>query len=277
VQLFHEGSYEAALAEFHKAYQIAPSYRILFNLAQVHYELHDYVGALRSFRQYLTEGAAEIGAERRAQVEAEIGKLQGRVAFLDIDVQPAGADVLVDDVPVGMSPLDKPVLVNAGIRRVTAAKGGRTSPLRSVTVAGGDRVTVAVQVPDPPAARPVAALATGAGPAAPEPRRISPLVWWGGGATAVLAGAAGGFAVAASQAKKSFDRELQTFPTTKERVDQARGRMVTLAGLTDGLTAAALVAGGITLVLALTGGSDEHGHALAIGLSPGGATLAGRF
>src|SRR5256885_2175420 len=79
VQLFHEGSFEAALAEFRKAYQVAPSYRLLYNIGQVHYELHDYVGALKSFRQYLTDGSTDIPADRRVAVEAEIRKLEGLV------------------------------------------------------------------------------------------------------------------------------------------------------------------------------------------------------
>src|SRR6266498_3420123 len=53
VDLFHEGNFEAALAEFRKAYATAPSYRILYNIAQAYYELHDYVNALKTYQQYL--------------------------------------------------------------------------------------------------------------------------------------------------------------------------------------------------------------------------------
>src|SRR3954451_15330684 len=115
VQLFHEGSFEAALAEFRKAYQVAPSYRLLYNIGQVHYELHDYVGALKSFRQYLGDGSAEVPPERRVQVDAEIKKLQGLCGYLEVTAEPEGADILVDDVPVGIAPLGGPVLVNAGL------------------------------------------------------------------------------------------------------------------------------------------------------------------
>jgi tetratricopeptide (TPR) repeat protein len=38
VKLYHEGSYDAALAEFTKAYRLAPNYRVLYNLAQVQAE-----------------------------------------------------------------------------------------------------------------------------------------------------------------------------------------------------------------------------------------------
>ncbi|MET0596064.1 MAG: hypothetical protein ABW133_25410, partial [Polyangiaceae bacterium] len=67
VQLFHEWSFEAALAEFRKAYQLAPSYRLLYNIAQVHYELHNYVDALKAFRQYLNEGGTDVPVDRRTQ------------------------------------------------------------------------------------------------------------------------------------------------------------------------------------------------------------------
>jgi tetratricopeptide (TPR) repeat protein len=282
VQLFHEGSFEAALAEFRRAYQIAPSYRILYNLAQVHYELHDYVGALRSFKQYLNDGLAEIAPDRRAQVEAEVQKLEGRVAYLDVSTNVAGADILVDDQLVGIAPLDGPVLVNAGIRRVSAAKSGRTSPQRNVTMAGGDHVKIAVLIPDPPPPRGAAAAVTQSVPLAPLPvENDHARVWFALGATAVLGAVAGGMAVATHQAKRAFDNELNTFPSTKDRLDATRSRMVVLAAVTDGLTAAALVAGGITLYFAVAGGdSGARGQArssLAVGISPGGASLRGRF
>src|SRR5262245_55283292 len=60
VQLFHEGSLEAALAEFQKAHQLAPNYRLHYNIAQVQYELHNFVEALRSFWKYLAQGGSEI-------------------------------------------------------------------------------------------------------------------------------------------------------------------------------------------------------------------------
>jgi len=60
VELYREGSYEGALAEFRKAYQISPSYRVLYNIAQTQYALHDFVSAHRSLVQYMAEGRGEI-------------------------------------------------------------------------------------------------------------------------------------------------------------------------------------------------------------------------
>src|SRR6188768_2257405 len=78
VSLYREGSFDAALAEFRRAYEIAPNYRILYNLAQVQVERHDSVAALTLFGQYLQQGDTEIDAERRAQVERDMQSLRGR-------------------------------------------------------------------------------------------------------------------------------------------------------------------------------------------------------
>ncbi|RYE85226.1 MAG: hypothetical protein EOO75_17190, partial [Myxococcales bacterium] len=67
VEFFKEGDYNAALVEFRRAYEVAPSYRILYNLGQTSYELQDYAGALTAFTRYLKEGGAEVDAARRAE------------------------------------------------------------------------------------------------------------------------------------------------------------------------------------------------------------------
>jgi tetratricopeptide (TPR) repeat protein len=282
VQLFHEGSFEAALAEFRKAYQVAPSYRLLYNIGQVHYELHDYVGALKSFRQYLGDGGAEIPVDRRVTVETEIRKLEGLVAYLDLTARPAGADILVDDVAVGIAPLGGPVLVNAGQRRVTATKAGRAAPIRNVTVAGGERVRVVLDVPDAPplaSARPLAPGSSGR-PREQDWQQVG--VWIGVATTGALALTAGGFAFAAQQARRNFDNELDSFPTYRERVEYFRSRMVTLATVTDVLAVSALVTGGITVYLALRRSDESDGRRppprkLALRLAPSGVAVAGGF
>jgi tetratricopeptide (TPR) repeat protein len=274
VQLFHEGSYEAALAEFRKAYQVAPSFRLLYNIGQVHYELHDYVGALKSFRQYLTDGADGVPADRRALVDAELKKLEGLVAYLEITTSPEGSDVLIDDVPVGIAPLGGPVLVNPGQRRVGAGKDGRSAPVRTVTLAGGDRLHVVLQVPEP---LPLAPMAY-ATPRSRERVGDQVGVWLGVAATGMLALAAGGFAFATQQAKRNFDRELEVFPTSRDRIEHFRNRMTTMAAVTDGLAAGALVAAGLTLYLAIGRRSAEDpGRRVAVRLAPGGVSVGGGF
>src|SRR5687768_14883146 len=82
VELYREGSFDAALAEFNKAYQLAPNYRVLYNLAQVQTERHDYIAAVKMMEKYLEEGGGDIAPERKDQVTKEIATLRGRVTEL---------------------------------------------------------------------------------------------------------------------------------------------------------------------------------------------------
>ncbi|HVR60246.1 MAG TPA: hypothetical protein VMU50_00030, partial [Polyangia bacterium] len=108
VELYSEGDLAAAMVEFSRAYQLAPRYKILFNMAQVAYQQQDYVAALRHFRRYLADGGDEISGPRRAFAQQEIRKLEQRVARLEVKA-PAGARVLVDGLEVGIAPLGAPV------------------------------------------------------------------------------------------------------------------------------------------------------------------------
>ena len=60
LELFNDGSYDAARLELKRAYELAPTYRILYNIALVNVELNDYAGALDAFERYLSEGSPRL-------------------------------------------------------------------------------------------------------------------------------------------------------------------------------------------------------------------------
>ena len=124
VQLFKEWSFDAALAEFRKAYQLAPSYRVLYNIAQVHYELHNYVEALKAFRQYLTEGGSESRTTGGRRSKPRYASSKGGSGTSRSSANVDSGQVSVDDVPVGTSRCKAPILVNPGVRRVSVTKTG---------------------------------------------------------------------------------------------------------------------------------------------------------
>jgi tetratricopeptide (TPR) repeat protein len=74
---FGKGNYAEALAEFRKAYGIAPIPDLLYNIGRCQEELHDVDGAVNSYEQYL---AAKPNAEERAELEAKIAVLRHRPA-----------------------------------------------------------------------------------------------------------------------------------------------------------------------------------------------------
>lgn len=280
VQLFKEWSFEAALAEFRRAYQLAPSYRVLYNIAQVNYELHAYVEALKGFRQYLSEGGSEIPKDRQTQVEAEIRKLEGRVGYLEVTSNVAGAQVSVDEVPVGTLPLRSPILVNPGVRRVSASKSGYAMTARNVTIAGGDHAQVQLDLNEITQVRVVEVKTT-----VRAPDRPRTAMWISLAATGALGATSGIFALMAHSAKQDFESQLETYPASKEQIDDARSKASLYGGLADGFAVGAIVAGGATLFFALTHPSSSSSSAASapspkrVAFAPtlGGIVAVGEF
>lgn len=75
-ELFARGDYEAAIAEFAEADNLAPSPTLEFNIALCYDRLGDRAEALRRYQLYLR---AAPGAANRATVEAKIRRLQGEL------------------------------------------------------------------------------------------------------------------------------------------------------------------------------------------------------
>ncbi len=290
VELFKEGDFRAALIEFQRAYDAAPNYKVLYNLGQTNLELQDYAGALKAFRGYLDGGTREIPAARRTQVEADLKRLESRVARLEIAVNVEGADVTVDDLSVGKSPLASPVLVSAGRRRVAATKAGLSSASRTIDVAGGDKPKVTLELvesqtapqivvqtnpndgatvtqqPPPPAIT----VRTASGPSVPFYIALVAT-----GSFAVASGIFGGVALGA---KSTLDSRVAQVGVTSSQVDSARSDVKTFALMTDVFGGIAIVAAITTVVLAFTTSSKhavrESPHA-SFFVSPFGVGVSG--
>jgi tetratricopeptide (TPR) repeat protein len=264
VKLYNEGSFEAALAEFRRAYQISPNYRLLYNIAQTYFDLHDYVNAFKTLKQYVQEGGSEISAERRQEVGELNQKLEERIANLDIVCSQDGADIRVDDLSVGVSPLTSAVLVNAGPRRITAVKPGYAVTARTVTVVGKEKAKVIVDMAEPVETQSAGGFRSpvdGSGKEMPaaflegEPARKAPPRKGLITSTVVTGGCAiatGVFGILALGANSDFNSALNKIPNTKDNVDRARSKMKTYAHLADAFGAATLVSGGVMLYFLLT-------------------------
>src|SRR5688572_22099543 len=148
VELYRAGAYDASLAAFTRAYELAPSYRLLYNLAQVQAQRQDYVQALELFGRYLREGTAvdpelALTEERIVEVQNEMTELRRRVAELRIETNVLGAILVVNESRVAELPLTAPLWLNAGIHRMRVEKPGYTPVSKVVTVAGGEAPVVA--------------------------------------------------------------------------------------------------------------------------------------
>ena len=121
VEYVQDGDLKGALIEFKRAYAVAANYRVLYNLGQVENELREYTEAQAYFQRYLKDGGDDIPAARRREVEALLGKLAGRIATLTIETDVPGAELFVDGVSIGKSPLSGPVRVSTGSRISTGS------------------------------------------------------------------------------------------------------------------------------------------------------------
>jgi hypothetical protein len=299
-QFLNEGSYELAQAELLRAYQLAPNYKILYNIALCAVQLQDFAGAYRTFEQYLNEGGTALGSSRRQEVEKQLEFLKARTATLELATNVVDADVLVDDVPVGKSPLPKALLVNAGRRKLSLVKRGRLLATRMLMLAGGESLKASVDVDEAEVVRPTGtaagADASGAAtehateaprpgsapdrtPASPQ-RKSFPWVSWA--ATGVLAAGAATFAVLSVGASNDLRDQKSTPNPNPEDLRRLDSRAGTYALVTDALTGAALVASGVSLYLTLRSPRADDGKPSArrttnVALSPTGVSLRGTF
>src|SRR6476469_8681525 len=90
IEDYADGDFQAALIELERAYALKPTYRLLYNLGQVAYELRDYTATERYFMQYLAEGKDEIPADRRAEVEQDLARVRARIASVRLTTNQRG-------------------------------------------------------------------------------------------------------------------------------------------------------------------------------------------
>jgi tetratricopeptide (TPR) repeat protein len=280
VDYYRDGDLGAALIEFKRAYAAAPNYRLLYNLGQVSHELLDYTNAQAYFQRYLSEGGAEIEAARRQEVETALAKIAARIANVQINCNLDGAELFIDDVSVGKSPLSEPVRVSAGTRRVSATLAGHPRITQVVEAAGGD--TLVVKMEFPPLAQEAPSLADSS--IRVESSGPSPALWLGIGTGALAVGA--GVMAYLAYSDASDYRDAIHRKTTAQEVDSLHDRATTKALVTDILLGATVVGAAVTVFVALQGGDDEAEERptasrtearTELMVSPGSIGLSGSF
>jgi hypothetical protein len=286
--LYHEGNFGGARVEFQRAYDVAPSYKILFNLGQTAYELQDYAAAINAFSRYLAEGAAHVPAARRAEVEKSLRDLEQRVGRVAISTNVPGADVAIDGVHIGTTPLDAPTIVSVGRRSITATLAGRIPVLRSVDVAEGDHLSLSLDLvaPEPVPLVPVAVVPVQLPPAPPPvaappasvapPRHASSTpMWIGVAATGALVATTAVFGGLTIGANNTYESRLGQFPGSTSGISDARSQVHTFALLADVFGGVAIASAGVTLYLGISRRDSRGAASVAVG--PSRATLRVAF
>jgi len=276
VEYVQDGDLKGALIEFKRAYAAAANYRVLYNLGQVENELRNYTEAQAYFQRYLKDGGDDIPAARRREVEALIAKLAGRIATLTIRSNVSGAEVFVDGVSVGKTPLAGPIRVSTGSRVLSAAASGKPRITQMVEAAGGESLAVQLRFPLERPEPQRADFSASSPRRAEESTGVHPAVWLGIGSGALAVGA-GVMAYLASRDAAKYDEAVQRKTTARE-LDELDSRARTKALVTDILLGATVVSTAITVIVAtqVSGKPDTQDRA-QLSIGPGSISVRGTF
>jgi hypothetical protein len=156
VALFKEGKFSEALAEFERAYEIAPHPLVLYNIAACHRELSHYAEAVKFYGRFLEEGKGKVPAARLSTAQTELDSILARIARVTVSFSPnEGATLIVDGAPLGTL-LDMPLILSPGEHHLMARAPGRKDVERTIRVASGDSLMIELTLPELPPERPIA-------------------------------------------------------------------------------------------------------------------------
>ena len=147
LQLFDAGRYEQALETYRKAHDFAPLPQISFAEARCLEALGRFDDALSAAQRALTE---RPDRELRQRLEKKIANFRERlkVGRLVLLVNPAGADVLIDQESRGRAPL--PALeLTAGKHRITVRDQNLFETTQEVDIKGGGETTLEISLRPP--------------------------------------------------------------------------------------------------------------------------------
>lgn len=140
LEFFDEARFDAALAEFQRAYDISPAAEALYNLGRVHAELGHAVEATDVFERYLREPGDAVTAERREEVTRRLSRQRQRIGYLSVRTLVEGAVISIDDVDVASTPLREPIRLSAGSHSLAVRAPGYDAVHLGVQIAGGERL-----------------------------------------------------------------------------------------------------------------------------------------
>jgi tetratricopeptide (TPR) repeat protein len=271
VELYNDGDFRGALVEFKKAYSIWPRANVLYDIGQTEYQLLDYASALKTMERFLAETGPN--AVHRAEVESTVEVLRGRVGRVQVVSDAIGCDITVDDQASGTTPLEQPILVSVGPRRIAVTCAGRLAVARRFDVGSGETVRAELNPPPAPSPAFVAAPLARAAPVEHKPTRLGFALGWTVAALAAGATIACGSAALVEEAR--LNNLKQTFPTTRDALDHQAGLTNALAVSADVIGAATLAAIGISTYLTVKYGKERK--TLHVSVSGRQVTLGATF
>jgi hypothetical protein len=139
--LFGDDDFAGSLVKFQRAFDHVHDVRLLWNMAVCEKNLRHYARVLRLLERYQREGDQVMSPAHRAEVAEVLATVRSLVSTVHINVQPDEAELLVDEVPAGTTPLREPLWVDLGERRIRIRKLGFKDQVIAQDFAGASELT----------------------------------------------------------------------------------------------------------------------------------------
>jgi len=141
-RLFEREKYDEALAAFQESWVLNPRSSTLYHLGTTQRMMSDIATARGTLEQFLAETADGSEAGLRADAQRQLDEMNALPCDLTIVVDRPDALVFVDTIVRGVAPLAYPVQINGGEHVVRAQLEGFEEARQTVTLRGGEPVTV---------------------------------------------------------------------------------------------------------------------------------------
>ena len=144
--LYADKDYANAILKFQRAHELSSDPRLLWNVAVCQKNLRRYSKMLATIRRYRKEAGAVLTEEEQTQATEIIKTVEAFVSALKLRANEDGAEVLIDEEKVAVTPVTEPLFIDVGTRKIRLKKPGFKDALITREITGGGEVTLDVQI-----------------------------------------------------------------------------------------------------------------------------------
>jgi len=160
---------EKALTKFEEAEHLYPSPKLQFNVGQAHNLIPGHEAQAYQCLSRFLEKAVDANPSLRKEATKDVAQLRAKVGLVAVTVDPADANVLVDDSATPVPSAGQPLVLGVGPHVFRAVKGSQRSAVERLNIVGNDSFTVRLRVA-PPTVLPKVAESSVAPP--PRPAKV---------------------------------------------------------------------------------------------------------
>jgi hypothetical protein len=121
---FGANDFASAATKFSRAFELSGDARLLWNIAVCEKNARHYARMLALLERYEREAHGQMSAAHRREVSQVMARARKLVGTLRLNVREHGAEVFVDDVSVGHTPLNEPLRLDPGVHKLQIRKLG---------------------------------------------------------------------------------------------------------------------------------------------------------